>query len=266
MAKGLRFFGTDYNANEFDGSTTASSSIANAMFAFDGLQGTRWISSGENTDGNAVYLEVDYNQSRTVDCFFIYQTNIEDLEVQTWNGSTWVTASPSISTIIQSTDLLNYFIQLDTPVLTTKVKIVGSNTITPNQEKYVTLFHAFVEIGQFEFFPDFKPKVSSKQNTFQTTDGRSFIIERGEFFSAVIEFKSHINQNDIDLAQTLFDRKEPFFIWPNGGDESIFRFSFKPFRFQDIFKVSIVGDNNPTYTKNYYKAGFNSNMNLIEVV
>lgn len=264
--KGLRFFSTDFNELQFEGDADASSAAVNAGFAFDGLVGTRWISNGEDTDGNQVYLEMDYGFSRTIDAFFVYDTNIEDIEIQTWNGSSWVTASSGIATITKSSDLYHLFIKLNSEVTTQKVRIVGSNTIISNSEKYVTLFHAFKEIGQFEYFPEFEPKFNTKQNVFETTDSRSFVIEKGESFAAKIQMKSHVNQADIDLAENLLQRKEPFFIWPNGGDSTIFRFSFRPFRFQDFYKVTIIGDHSPSFTKNYYKAGYNNTFSLVEVV
>ncbi len=264
--KGLRFLGTDYCELQFGGSPSASSSIANADFAFDGLLGTRWISSGENTDGNSVYVEMDFGFNRTIDSFFVLDSNIEDMEIQTWNGSAWVTANSSIATITKSSDLMNMFVKLTAEVTVEKVRVAGSNTIVANSEKYVTLFHAFQEIGQFEYFPDFTPTIEPKQNVFSTTDGRGFVIERGESFSAKIDFKSHVNQNDIDLAEELLQRKEPFYIWPNGGNDSIFTYSFRPFRFQDLYKVTIIGKHSPKFSNNYYKAGFNASINLVEVV
>ncbi len=78
--------------------------------------------------------------------------------------------------------------------------------------------------------------------------------------------KSHVNANDITLATTLLERKEPFHFWANGGDDSIFTFDFKPFRFKDIFKMTVIGKNNPEFTKNYYKAGYNNTLTLTEVV
>lgn len=264
--KGLRFFGTNYNSSQFGNAYTASSLSDNAQFAFDGLVGTKWISSGENTDGNAVYLECDYGFNRTFNCFYCYGTNIDDIKFQYWNGASFTNVTISNATIVKSSDESYIFAKLNTEITTDIVRIVGSNTITANQEKYVTLFFAFSEIGQFQYFPDFKPSVKPKQNVFETTDGRSFVIERGEAFSAKIEMKSHVNQNDIDLAEELLVRREPFHIWPNGGNDSIFRFSFRPFRFQDLFKVTIVGNNSPEFTKNYYKAGYNNTLNIVEVV
>lgn len=266
MAKGLRFFGTDYNSQQFEGTIDASSAVARAAFAFDGLTGTRWISSGENTDGNAVYLEMDYGFERTIDCLYVFNTNISDIVLSYWNGASYTAITGSNATIIKSDDDDHVFVKLNAPVNTQKVKITGSNTLTANQEKYVTLFFAFEEIGQLVGFPDFDPVFDPKQNLFELTDAKGFVIEEGEAFAAKITFKSHVNQEDIDLAEELFRRREPFFIWPNGGDQDgIFRFSFRPFRFQDIFKVSIVGKNSPKPTNNYYRAGYNNIMNLIEV-
>lgn len=267
MAKGLRFFGTNYAELQFGGTITVSSGDNTKEFAFDGLSGTKWLTSGENTDGNSVSIEMDFGFNRTFDALYIYNTNISDIVVSYWNGASYTTINSGNASIIKSDSEQFIFIKLNSAITTAKIKATGSNTITANQEKYITQIMAFSEIGQFEYFPEFSPEIESEQNVFKTTDGRALIIERGEAFSAKIDFKSHVNQNDIDLAEELFARKEPFFIWPNGGDQDgIFRFSFRPYRFQDIIKVSIIGKRKPEFTKNYYRAGFNDSMNLVEVV
>jgi len=264
--KGLRFFGTDYCEAALGGTATASSNISFAEFAFDGLIGTKWTSDGEDTNGDDIFLEMDFGSNRTLDSFFVYGTNIEDVEVQYYDGADWVTCNASIATIVKSADLAYLFVKLDSEVTTQKVRVAGGDTITADQEKYVTLFRAFAEIGQFEYFPGFSPRIPPKQNVFSTTDGRGFVIERGEQFTAKIKFKSHVSQADIDIAEELIALKIPFFIWPNGGDEDVFTFSFKPYRFNDIFKVAIVGPSMSELTKNYYKGGYNNTINLIEVV
>lgn len=266
MSKGLRFFGTDYAENAFGGTPDASSREDFAEFAFDGLPGTRWTSENQNTNGNVAFVEMNFGVNRVIDSFYVYNTNIEDVEVQYYSGSAWVTCNTSIATITKSTDLAHLHVKLNASVTTQKIRVTGSNTITADQEKHVTLFHAFLEIGQFEYFPDFTPKITPKQNVFSTMDGRGFVIDRGEQFTAKIKFASHVNQNDINLAEELLDRKEPFFVWPNGGDESLFKFSFRPYRFQDLFKVSVTGESQPKLTKNYYKGGYNNTLNLTEVV
>jgi len=266
MAKGLRFFSTDVANKSFEGTITASSAVSLQNFPFDGLKNTKWTSSGEGTDGDSVSLEQNFGINRTIDSFYLYNTNIDNVVIATWNGSSWDDVTTSNATITKSSDSLFVHAKLTAAVTTTSIRITGSNTVVANEEKNISMFLAFQEIGQFEYFPIFKPKVEPLQNVFKTTDGRGFVIERGEVFKADLNFESHVNANDIALITTLLERKEPFYIWPNAGDESIFSFVFKPFRFEDIFKVTIVGASNPEFTKNYYKAGFNSSVQLIEVV
>lgn len=270
MAKGLRFFGTDFNENSFGNDVTVSSASDKYKFMFDGLKDTKWISDGEDSDGNEVSVEVLFGNTlrpntRVIDSFYIHETNIEDLEIQYYTGSAWATLNSSVATILKSDDNRNIFVQSNTELTVQKIKLVGSDTLTPNEEKEITLFMAFLEAGQFEYFPDFTPKRDVTQSKFKTSDGRNIVIDRGECFEAKIKFESHVNQNDIDLIEELLSRKEPFFIWPCGGDESIFEYSFYPYRFRDIFKVSADGDNAPKVTKNYYKAGYNNTVNLVEV-
>lgn len=269
--KGLRFFGTDFNNAQFNGTADASSNPLLAPFAFDGLTSTRWTSSGQNTDGNSIYLEMNYGFNRTVNSFYVYNTNIANVQVEYWNGSSWVIFTTSNATIIKSIDTNYLFVRSNTDITTTKVRVIGSNTTPANNEKQITLFYAFPELGQLQGFPGFVPTANLTQDVFQVTDGRNFIIERGEVFNATINFVSHQIQNDINLARTLFDYKQPLFIWPNGGNEAIFRFQFKPFRFQDIYKVSIsLGQSSnpstPSFTGNFYKAGYNDILSLVEVV
>ena len=265
MAKGLRFFGTDFNNVSFAGTITVSSADTLKEFAFDNLVGTKWTSSGEGTDGNGVSLEMDYGFNRTIDSFYIFNTNIDDIIIETWNGSSWDAVTASNATIIKNSDGAHVFAKLNTEVTVDKVRVIGDNTIVANQEKFVSLFFAFKEIGQYEFFPRYRPRFTPLQNVFKTDDGRGFVIERGESLSATLILRSHINQNDIDLTETLLTRKEPFWIWANAGDDSIFSFSFRPFRFQDIFKMTIIDRNDPEFTQNYYKAGYNNEIKLIEV-
>jgi hypothetical protein len=261
MSKGFRFFGTDHNNLSFDNTVTVSSRDGNKDFMFDNLIYTRWISNGEDSDGDSVSVEVDYGTNRTFDSFYVYNTNIDDIGIDYWNGSSWV----AVSGLTKSDDGRYVFGHLSSSVTATKVRITGSNTITADQEKSVTLFYTFLEIGQFEYFPDAKYKNNNKQDIKKLDDGRNFIIERGGAFEEELRFKSHVNQNDIDLMRTLIDRKEPFYVWPCGGDTSIFTYSFKPYRFQDIFKVAIVGSDQGEYTKNYYHAGYNDKIKMIEV-
>ena len=261
MSNGIRFFATDFNANAFSNTVTVSSRDANKTFMFDNLIYTRWYSSGEDTDGNAISIEVDYGTNRTIDSIFVYNTNIEDIVIEYWDGDSWET----FGTITKSDDNKYVFAHLSSPVTCTKVRITGEDTITPDEEKYVTLFYSFLEIGQFEYFPTPKYKNNIKQNIQKLNNGKNFVIELGDTFELDLTFKSHVNQNDIDLMRTLIDRKEPFYIWMCGGDTSIFTYEFKPYRFQDMFKVAIVGGDQASLTKNYYKAGYNEKVKMIEV-
>lgn len=270
MSYGLRFFGTDYNENSFNNTVSASSADDKKEFMFDALKDTRWISSGEDTDGNDVSVEVQFGttlnpNTRVINSFYVLDTNIKDPEIQYYSGSAWVTLNSSVATILKSADFTNMFVRSNADISTQKIKLVGSDTLTPDEEKEVTLFMAFKEEGQFEYFPDFKPKRDVTQSKFKTSDGKNIVLDRGECFEAKINFKSHTNQNDIDLIESLIESKTPFFIWPCGGDVSIFSYSFYPYRFKDIFKVAIEGDASPMVTKNYYKGGYNNKIDIIEV-
>lgn len=262
---GLRFFGTDWCELPFGNTITANSNADLQDFMFDNKESTKWISDDKSTSGLPISVEIDFGQQRCIDSVFIRNTNISDIEVQYYVSPDWATFGDTNATILKSADSKNVFIKSNETLYPTKMKIYGTDTITLGQEKYVSIFRAFCEIGQFEYYPMFEPKRKRFQSVFNTMDGRRVIIERGERFEAMLKFKSHVNQNDIDLIEELLERREPFFIWACAGDTSVFTYSFYPFRFKDLFKVSIEGDSKPYLTKNYYKAGYNDDIKISEV-
>lgn len=268
MPSGIKFFGENYNETVFvDNVITPSSNTANAEFAIDNLDFTKWVSSGEGTDGNQISFEIDYSAytNRTIDSFYLAQTNISDAEFEYWNGSSWVTVEDSVNAVVVKNDDNTYvYAKLSSPVTVTKVRVIGSNTITADEEKEFYGFKTFLELGEFEGRPVPSTRHIKDEEVHQLSDGRYFAFSLGDAFEYTFNFKS-MRQVDISLIESLIDAELPIHVWLCGSDTDQFRFSFKPFRFQDLKKMMIVGDQFPNLTQGYYQSAYNNKIKLIEV-
>lgn len=265
MSQGIKFFDENFAEQAKGGTVTPSSGTSTQWFAFDGRKDTFWVTSGEGTDGDSVSLERDFQTSRTIDTLYIYNTNIDNIAYDYWNGASWTSITGSNATITKSSDGMYIHIKLNSATATEKIRITGSNTIVADEEKKVGLVIATSELGQLAYRPFLIPEIELNQIIHDLDDGRSFIIEKGENFKCELQFKSHVNQADIDLIESIISAKKPFHIWPCGGDVAQFRFLFRPYRFQDVFKMGITGKLTPFLTRNFYGAGYNNPVKMIEV-
>lgn len=260
MAAGIKLFGFNYNGEGYLPTISVSSGTNTMSYPTDNLKYTRWSTSGQSTDGDNVFWACDYGAPRTIDNVFVLQTNISNLQFVYGTGDT---PCPSCVTT-KSTDGMHYNFKLGA-VVTDRYKLIGSTTIVANQEKYINEIYSFAELGQFEYPVQLRPKRVKSQVDLKLENGKHFVINKGEALEGQLRFKSHINQNDIDLYTNLIERDSEFHIWPCGGDETQFTYKFWPYRFQDIFKVSIIKSISPMYTKNLFKSGLNDTVDIVEV-
>lgn len=260
MSGGIKFFGFNYCGSGYSPTLNVSSGTNTMAYPTDNLRYTRWSTSGQSTDGIDVHWACDFGAPRTIDTVFVYQTNISNLQAVYGTGDTPFPGCVSTKSI----DGMHYYISC-TPVITDRIKIIGSTTITANQEKYINEIYAFAELGQFEYPVQLKAKKIKAQVDLKLEIGKHFIINKGSALEGQLVFKSHVNQNDIDLYTQLVERDSEFHMWPCGGVETQFAYKFWPYRFDDIFKVSVVKDITPTFTKNLYKTGLNDTLDIVEV-
>jgi len=258
----IRFFDTDFAFKAFGGTFTASSGVPDN--AFDQDFATYWQSTGEGTDGNAVFIERDFLTPRTLSRIFVRVSNISDITFEYWNGTIYVPL-----TILTTTDSADGFSHFYTfaAISTQKIRINGSNTIVPNEEKQIYDLYYFNEIGELQNPPDgIDPKYNKEQIKHKMDNGKFFIINTGSSWEIKLDFKAFPDQADISLIETLAQRQTEFFIWLNNGNETDFTYKFSPFKFSDLIKVSVDGDFDPKYHGNFFFSGVDFSLKMIEVV
>lgn len=259
----MRFFDTNYLFKSFDGSYNASSNTAIAYMAFDEKSKFRWKSSGENTDGDDIYLERVLSSPSSINRIFIPQTNISNLTIEVDLGAGYVSL-PS-STLTKSNDGYSYFYELSSSITIEKIKFIGSNTIISNEEKFITNAYAFTEIGRIKYNDAVKPNIERIQVINKLNSGKSDVINKGRQISFKLGFRTHYSQADNSIIQSVLDKDSEFWIWLNDDQEDDIFMPQEPFRFKDIYKVAFKGNHSMSFKDNMWFSGIDTDFSLIQV-
>lgn len=259
----MRFFDTNFLAQSFGGSFDASSNSSLAYMAFDEKLKFKWTSSGEGTDGDAIYLERILPAPTTINRIFITETNISNLTIEVDLGAGYVSL-PS-NTLIKSNDGYSYFYQLASSATIEKIKFVGSNTIIADEEKYIVNALGFSEIGQIKYNDAVKPTIERLQVISNLNGGKKDIINKGRQISFKVNFKSHYSQADNSVIQAILARDSDLWIWLNDDQEDIIFMPQEPFRFKDIYKVAFNGNHSMAFKDNMWFSGIDTDFNLVQI-
>jgi hypothetical protein len=265
MGKGFLFFSDDFNNFAKGGTISATSNDALKDNAFDNSKITRWVSSGEGTDGNQVTLERGWSASKSFDAIYIRDTNIGNIEFAYFIGAAYTNIDSGNATIISSADGSHWYIRMNTRTTCDGIRVRGNTSIPANKEKYIGDIYTFQVIGQFEGYMENSTNIDPNQKIEKLLSGKNVVIEKGEGFSTKLNFKAHNSQADIDLITEIAESKAPFFLWMCGGDVSQFKYISPPFRFKDIFKCSVFKGRKLSLPDNFYGLGFDSTIQFVEV-
>ena len=258
----MRFFDINYGLNKFPGTATASSQSENASSCFDNLTYTSWLSNGEDTDGDAVYVERDLLTSKAINRIMVIGTNISDISLEYHNGSIFTALS---ATEIKSADNTNVLFEFTDPSAS-RYRIIGEDTIITNEEKEIQEIYMFQELGQLTIPPnDIKPKRIIEQSKHKLINAKNFYFNIGRRWEIDLKFKAHLGQTDIDLIESLILRDLEFHAWINDDEESVMLQKMEPFRFKDILKVAVDKGSSPSYYNNLFFSGVNETFKLVEV-
>ncbi len=238
---------------------TVLSGITSKAYLLDRDRNSKWISQGQGTDGNVVTINVDFYEGstpvpRTIDTFFMLNTNVKDLSFFYWNGTSMV----NYLTVLGNTaaNLVRNF----TPVTTTRVYFELIRTQTPNQEKSI----GELSIGALKLDlsagPDqYDIKFREKAKELILGDGamHQMVIRhspnRTQKYEARVGFK-YITQSLHDQLLALKEEGLPFIWHPEPVD-----------RPQDLFYVHWTSPWKAKYVSSYKGAGFDVDLELKEV-
>ena len=258
----MRFF--DTNILFVNLGNTINQSSGTGELAFNENLKYFWTSDGEGTDGDDVYIENIISIPKLIDRIFIRECNIEDLLIEVDVGAGYITLTAD--EIQSNTENTSHLYLLNTPILLNKIKVSGSDTLIPNEEKRIRQVYAFKELGRIKDFADIDPSRERLQKISKLQAGKVDIITFGKSWNFSLVLKSHYVINDNEIINTILQRDEAFFIWINDNTQSIMKMYQEPFRFQDIYKVAIQSKDSPNFNKNLFFSGLNEKLNLTEVI
>jgi hypothetical protein len=145
------------------------------------------------------------------------------------------------------------------PVTTSIIRIRAVMTQTVDAEKFLGQFIATTELGTMVGFPiTVTPnKRSSRIKTL--INGLVSVSKSIETFDTTIDFETYSTTAtfnvDFDLIYKLWDRENPFIIWPSGGKRgtSSFQYAVRGYRLLDAPTVQVVSESiEPVYLNNVY--------------
>lgn len=254
---GIKFFSDNSAILTRGGTATATHGNETAGQAFNSSYEIGWRSEGAADDTVISKLTRTFDDEVTADTVIICNHNLKD-PIITINGAR-ILPDPvvtthngfSVATFEKRTDILG-------------IRVCGCETVTPNEEKFVGEVLLLSSIGQFLRPQALKNSFKREQGELTLQNGKKFIFDCGKSWNFEISLFA-LDDEDIALAETLRQLSAPFYMWPCGGNEDQFKYHFAPYRFQDIFKVSIVDGNSPNLTDNAYWTGLHDKIKLEEV-
>lgn len=273
MTGGIKFFNQNYALFKFGGRASATSNDSGAKSMLDISRYTQWESIGSN-DLTLETITIDLNEAKTIDSLFLVDFNFKAFTILYDDGAggfipfTGVEGVNGIaSSGIVETDYSfgTAFYQFDA-VTTGTIKIFVNETQIANEQKYVTQFIATNSIGTFQGFPRVKPDSSRNERKAYALSGRANVQKSFETTRFSLKFKTHPYENDIAIMDEVFDREEPFLIYPCGGrtGTDYFKMEQRNWRLQDIYNVQLIGRLKNEWEKGVYLLGANKTIKFEE--
>lgn len=271
---GVKLFDINYALFKFGTRAVASSNDDGINSILDVSRYTQWESVGSN-DLTTETITVDFSTAKIIDSLFLVDMNFKEFNVKYYDGANYVdfsnvlgvngAVSATINETAYAEDTAYY--EFDS-VSTTSLQIEVTKTQVADEQKALTQLIATLGIGTFEGFPRVAPD-SDRNETKSKTLSRRLIVQKTYQTNRIkLTFKTHPYQNDLDIIEELFDREEPFLIWPCGGrtGSQYFKISMMSWRLKDVFNVQLTGRIKNEFEKGVYLLGFNKSLTFEEHV
>lgn len=243
-----------------------------------------WQGSDRGPAGNVIHgeiIDISFDTFSSVDTFFLLRHNVNDFRIELSspplpniqasdinNVRTLIGSITSRNSVrLDDGDYMTY-IKIDPPVRINRIRLglVGAGPLNQSPVRLGT-FIATRELGGLEGYPEIK-KFSFSQNEQRTKakDGRFFINKQERRLENLrMRFRNYVEIADQDLVSGIFNRENPFLLWPSGGYQG-FRFDIDGFKIDDIYKMQTVGKFNTGLSRGSYSGVMNFDVKFVESV
>lgn len=178
------------------------SSGTGASYLYDGIPSSRSSSSG-SADGTTETIDVEFKDkagtvvSRTFDRLVLLNINLARFYVQYWSAGAWVTIAESVFGAGSENAEANVYVEMATPVSSTKMRIVATHTIIAGEEKRIGEFKVAALISVVRHV------VAIDQSTW--SDGDSRRLDNGKLFAWSTVRKLDLSVRMDSVSKTTFD-------------------------------------------------------------
>lgn len=178
------------------------------------------------------------------------------------------TATTGITeTALSNTDQYYEFDQID---YLQGLQITITTTQTANAEKYCHLTIPTIELndnsGTFSVYPALTGVSDYEIIQSKNLAGKNKVQKLQKVFSGALRMRNASTQNDVELFEVMRDTVADFLLYPSGGAtySDHFRFSARPYKLGDIFKVQVTEYSAPQYVNNITQNSATVSVKLVE--
>lgn len=255
-----------------DGAIAEANSGENSVNNILSFDRDNYWQSIDETDGSISNISIQLSKQSPINRLLIVDTNIKQVSITFDRPITFASDIDNndiaVPIIYQNSNNVMYF-EFDT-ISPITVDLSFSETIIPNQRKYIRQIILAQEIGNFIGFPTVRGFSDSfNEVVTKSSTGVKHVTKQLRIMDKFkLSFRAYPVKEDIDLSNKLFESRESFTLWPSGGGygSNHFLFPTEGWQLDNIYNVQTTGRKPYLWYKNFYKSGVSTSLNMIEVV
>lgn len=271
---GVKFFEQSYTLYKNGVAATATSNNQGANNMLSTNKYTQWQSVG-STDASAEEILIALPTAKAIDRILLIDFNLKDFSILYFNGTTFVNFSNVIgvngeekASIVETTYNRDSAYYEFSEVTTSQIKIIATKSQVVDAQKFIGQFIATKEIGTFLGYPKVNPDSDRNETVAKTLSNKVVVQKSYETTDIKMTFKTYPYQADMDIIDELFDREDPFLVWPCGGrtGTQYFKVNQRSWRLRDVYNMQLTGQVKNDWEANVYVMGFNKMLKFQEHV
>ncbi len=220
-------------------------------------------STTDSTDAANTTLEIDFNDSVSIDAILLLGHNLKAFTIKYNLLGVWTAFSTPIAETANTQDS-NYYSFASVVTDGLQIRITGAQTV--NADKYIKQFIATELLGALSFEPEVEPQFDKDRKVTKYLSGKSYIAKSVGGFTCRMRMKSASVDADLAVIEQLFRRQEGFLLSLGGGEESQFTDGVREgYRREDVFLMDLSNEYTPKYVESRWAQGLEVDMKLVEV-
>ncbi len=260
----MRFFDSNFSARYQGGAVDQSSGLGWNAFNENSL--FPYVSTGQDTDGDSVWIDRELVADTIITRIFISKTNIANLVIKYMKDgdSSYTTLLASQYDLTTSEDGTGFLFNIKTNITLNKLRLEGANTTPANEEKMLENIYLFNEIGEIKIFKKIIPERERNQKRLKLDSGGSVIVNKGYGWKISLTLDANNQASDVETFNKLRNSEKNFFVWINDNSEFAFNVYQDGYNFGDLIKVGAFGKSKFEYTDNYFGHGIKDKLTMYE--